>query len=79
MSVRRYSRAHAESEAVRIATEFITQPNLRLLGASPDPFFPAGLAGKVPIQWVVLFEYPGVDGPLGVNVNIANGEACFLE
>jgi hypothetical protein len=79
MSVRRYSRAYAEAEAVRIATEFIAQPGLRLLGTSPDSRFPAALAGKVSIRWVVLFEHRGMDGPLGVGVNIANGEAMFLE
>lgn len=62
----RFTRAEAESEAIRLATEFVaalprSAPG-RCIGAYPDRIAPKGRGSKHPVNWDVgfVFHPPGV-------------------
>ena len=71
----RFTREEAESEAKRLATEFLTglsgAQSAQCSGAHPDPRVPNRPSSKHPVAWLVYF-IPSASDPNAV----VDGEAC---
>mgnify|MGYP006969361497 CR=1 FL=1 len=89
MTRRRFTRAEAEAEATRFASEFVAGrrgcSSDHCVGAFPDATAPRGRASKHPLAWVVVFKAPqppGVvmdGGELFVAVNLETNTIAVLE
>jgi len=72
----RFTRAQAQNEASRRATEFVSElpscTGFRLRGAHPDTTMPKSQSSKHPIAWLVVF---GLDQPDG---SVMDGGELFV-
>lgn len=83
----RFTRAEAEAEATRLASEFVAglpgTSTDRCIGAFPDKTIPRSRASKHPVAWVVVFKTPqppGVvmdGGELFVKVNLETNSVAI--
>jgi hypothetical protein len=62
----RFTRAEAEGEALRLATEFVAKlpgsESDRCVGIVPDAMTPQSNASKHPVVWVAIFKTPQPHG-----------------
>jgi hypothetical protein len=85
----RFTRAEAEAEAIRLATEFVAgRPGVepgQCVGAVPDSMAARSRCSKHPVAWVVVFKAaqpPGVvmdGGELFVRVNLETNAVASSE
>ncbi len=84
----RFTRAEAEAEATRRATQLVSgipgAASSRCIGAIPDPLAPRGRSTKHPVSWIVAFVFhpPEViidGGELFVAVDLETGAVAIRE